>query len=51
MRDIVATLDAEAVTVRDKAPIVHTGNTRTMLAEALKTEKAAAATSRRSCRW
>lgn len=47
VRDIVATLGAEAVTVRDKAPIVHTENTRTMLAEALKTEKAAAATYKR----
>ncbi len=44
VRDIVATLGAEAVTVRDKAPIVHTGSTRVMLTEALKTEQAAAAT-------
>jgi bacterioferritin (cytochrome b1) len=44
VRDIIATRGAEAVTVRDKAPIVHTESTRTMLGEALKTEKAAAAT-------
>jgi bacterioferritin (cytochrome b1) len=44
VRDIVATLGAEAVTVRDRAPIVHTGNTRTMLLESLKTEQTAAGT-------
>jgi len=44
VRDIIATLGAEAVTVRDKAPIVHTESTRVMLTEALKTEQTAAAT-------
>ena len=44
VRDVLATLDAEAVTTRDPAPIVHTEDTRVMLREALKTEQAAAAT-------
>ncbi len=44
VRDVIAALGAEAVTTRDRAPIVHTESTRTMLGEALKTEKAAAAT-------
>lgn len=44
VRDILATLGAEAVTVRDQAPIVHTENTRAMLLESLKTEQTAAAT-------
>ena len=43
VRDVIAALGAEALTTRDKAPIVHTESTRTMLGEALKTEKAAAA--------
>lgn len=47
VRDAIALLDGEAVTVRDKAPIVHTGNTRVMLTESLKTEQTAAATYRR----
>jgi len=42
VRDVIATLDGEAVTVRDRAPIVHTESTRVMLQEALKTESAAA---------
>jgi bacterioferritin (cytochrome b1) len=42
VRDIIAMLGGEAVTVRDKAPIVHTENTRVMLEEALKTERTAA---------
>jgi len=44
VRDVIATLDGEAVTVRDPAPIVHTGDVRVMLEEALKTERTAAAT-------
>ena len=42
VRDVIAMLGGEAVTVRDKAPIVHAGSTRAMLLEALKTEAAAA---------
>jgi bacterioferritin len=42
VRDVIAMLGGEAVTVRDKAPIVHTESTRVMLQEALKTESAAA---------
>ena len=42
VRDVIAMLGGEAVTVRDKAPIVHTENTRVMLQESLKTEAAAA---------
>lgn len=42
VREIIATLDAEAVTVRDPAPIVHTEDTKVMLEEALKTESRAA---------
>jgi bacterioferritin (cytochrome b1) len=47
VREVIATLGGEAVTTRDRAPIVHTGNTRVMLQEALKTETAAAALYRR----
>jgi bacterioferritin (cytochrome b1) len=43
VRSVLADLGAEAVTTRDTAPIVHTLDTGRMLAEALKTEKAAAA--------
>ncbi len=42
VRDVIAMLGGEAVTVRDRAPIVHTGDTRVMLKEALKTEGTAA---------
>jgi bacterioferritin (cytochrome b1) len=42
VREVIAMLGGEAVTVRDKAPIVHTENTRVMLQESLKTEAAAA---------
>ena len=42
VRDVIAMLGGEAVTVRDRAPIVHTEDTRAMLKESLKTEKAAA---------
>ena len=42
VREVIAMLGGEAVTVRDKAPIVHTGNTRVMLQESLKTETTAA---------
>jgi len=42
VREIIATLGGEAVTTRDPAPIVHTGDTRLMLEEALKTETRAA---------
>ena len=42
VRDVISRLGGEAVTARDKAPIVHTGDTRAMLKEALKTEAAAA---------
>jgi len=42
VRDIIGQLGGEAVTTRDPAPIVHTTDTRTMLEEALKTERAAA---------
>ena len=42
VRDIIATLDGEAVTTRDPAPIVHTEDVKTMLEEALKTERRAA---------
>ena len=44
VRDVLQTLGAEAVTVRDPARIVHTADTRKMLEEALKTEQTAAAT-------
>jgi bacterioferritin (cytochrome b1) len=44
VRDVIATLGAEAVTTRDRASIVHTESTRVMLQEALKTEQTAAAT-------
>jgi bacterioferritin (cytochrome b1) len=47
VRDAIAMLGGEAVTVRDRAPIVHTGDTRVMLKEALKTEAAAADVYRR----
>ncbi len=47
VRETIARLGGEAVTVRDRAPIVHTDSTRVMLAEALKTERTAAATYRR----
>ena len=42
VREVIAMLGGEAVTARDKAPIVHTGNTRVMLQESLKTETTAA---------
>ena len=42
VRDVIAMLGGEAVTVRDKASIVHTEDTRVMLQEALKTEATAA---------
>lgn len=42
VRDIIASLDGEAITTRDPAPIVHTGDTKVMLEEALKTESRAA---------
>ena len=42
VRDLIATLDGEAVTTRDPAPIVHTQDTNVMLEEALKTEAKAA---------
>jgi len=42
VRDVIAMLGGEAVTVRDRAPVVHTENTQRMLQEALKTEAAAA---------
>ncbi len=42
VRDIIATLDGEAITTRDPATIVHTEDTKTMLEEALKTEAKAA---------
>ena len=42
VRDVIAMLGGEAVTVRDRAPIVLTEDTRAMLKESLKTEKAAA---------
>jgi bacterioferritin len=42
VRDIIATLGGEAVTSRDPAPIVHTEDTKVMLAEALETESRAA---------
>jgi bacterioferritin (cytochrome b1) len=47
VRDVIAMLGGEAITVRDRAPIVHTEDTRVMLKEALKTETAAAATYQR----
>lgn len=47
VRDIIAALGGEAVTTRDTAPIVHTGDTREMLEEGLKTESAAAAAYRK----
>ncbi len=43
VRDIIATIGGEAVTVRDAAPIVHTEDHKKMLEEALLTEQAAAA--------
>ena len=42
VRDIIALAGGEAVTTRDAAPIVHTEDLKTMLAEARKTETAAA---------
>ena len=42
VREIIATLDGEAVTTRDPAPIVHTEEVKVMLEEALKTESRAA---------
>ncbi len=42
VREIIATLGGEAVTTRDPAPIVHTGDVKVMLGEALKTESKAA---------
>jgi len=42
VRDLLATLDGEAITTRDPAPIVHTEDTKVMLEEALKTESKAA---------
>jgi bacterioferritin (cytochrome b1) len=42
VRDVIAMLGGEAVTVRDQAPIVHTEDARAMLKEALKTEGTAA---------
>lgn len=47
VRDIIAELGGEAVTVRDMTPIVHTEDTRVMLEEALRTEATAAATYKR----
>ena len=47
VRDIIAELGGEAVTVRDMTPIVHIEDTHLMLEEALKTEAAAAATYRK----
>lgn len=44
VREIIATLEGEAVTTRDAAPIAHTKDVRVMLQEALKTESKAAAT-------
>jgi len=43
VREVIAVLDDEAVTTRDRSAIVHTENTRVMLQEALKTEAAAVA--------
>ncbi|MEW5702810.1 MAG: ferritin-like domain-containing protein [Candidatus Zixiibacteriota bacterium] len=42
VREIIALLGGQAVTNRDATPIVHTAGVRDMLAEALKTETAAA---------
>ena len=42
VRELLALLDAEAVTIRDNTPIIHTDDYRVMLEEALKTETAAA---------
>jgi len=47
VRDIIATLEGEAITTRDPAPIVHTEDTGTMLEEALATESKAAAAYRK----
>ncbi len=44
VREIIATLEGEAVTTRDAAPIVHTKEVKAMLQEALKTESKAMAT-------
>ena len=44
VRDIIATLDGEAVTTRDPAPIPHARDVKTMLEEGLRTEAKAAAT-------
>ena len=44
VRDIIATLDGEAISTRDPAPIPHTQDVEAMLEEALKTESKAAAT-------
>jgi bacterioferritin (cytochrome b1) len=46
VRDVITMLGGEAVTVRDRAPIVHTEDSRVMLQEALKTEQTAANTYR-----
>jgi bacterioferritin (cytochrome b1) len=43
VRTMIADLGGEAVTERDRTPIVHTENVKTMLEEALKTEQRAAA--------
>lgn len=42
VREIIADLGGEAVTTRDSTAIAHTTAVKTMLEEALKTEKAAA---------
>ena len=42
VRDIIATLDGEAITTRDPVTIVHSEDTMVMLEEALKTESKAA---------
>ncbi len=42
VRQMIADLGGEAVTERDRTPIVHTEDTRKMLEEALKTEQKAA---------
>jgi bacterioferritin (cytochrome b1) len=42
VRDVIAILGAEAVTSRDRTPIIHAKNARVMLQEALKTEATAA---------
>lgn len=42
VRELLAFLEVEAVTVRDDAPIVHSEDFHVMLEESLKTEEAAA---------